>query len=212
MSPASYEFMKTVGTTIRSAGFRTALVMPPFTQDIAHMGVTSKQIGDISVGYSYVVVMTYDFSMPSSESPGPLAPLPWVQMAARYFTDICGLREKVLLGLNFYGIDFALGDKTRASNRHIVAHEFVNLLQTQDVQVNWHEAYKEHYFIYEQHSQQENAESEEEGTKQGEKTHVMFYPTRSSIRERVNLARDTNCGGIAIWDIGQGLNHFFEEF
>lgn len=221
MSQDSYDFIKIIGTTIREAGFRTVLVMPPYTQDVVHMDVSSKQIADMAIGYSYVVVMTYDFSTPASAGPGPLAPTMWMSFTMKYFTEKCGLREKVFLGLNFYGIDFVVGKddtddkKTQPSNnRHIVGHEFIKVLQTRDVEIKWHDSFKEHYFIYEEDGNTESEEEEEEegGAEQKGKQHAILYPTRSSIRERVKLAREVKCGGVAIWDIGQGLNHFFEEF
>lgn len=59
-------------------------------------------------GYS---LMTYDFSSP--QNPGPNAPLKWIHSVMQVLlhgTDSSSqtLAQKIFIGLNFYGNDFAL--------------------------------------------------------------------------------------------------------
>jgi spore germination protein YaaH len=35
-----------------------------------------------------------------------------------------------------------------------------------------------------------------------------FYPSLSSIEERLNLVEQEQLGGVGIWELGQGLNDF----
>jgi spore germination protein YaaH len=138
--------------------------------------------------------MTYDFSVPRSGPPGPMAPLSWCESVLRFFVDECGLGSQVLLGLNFYGADFAKGS---SSGRHIVGHEYIALLEEYESDVAWVEEFGEDAFTYE--SSPEMAE------------HLVFYPTPRSVRARLQLARRSGSGGVAIWELGQGLPYLMNE-
>lgn len=191
----AFALVQDLGTALRDAGLRTALVLPPYGRDIPQMGIISSALRDLAIAYSYFIVMTYDFSTPASE-PGPIAPISWVRTIATYLTRTCELGDKVFLGLNFYGVDFVRdGEVPHPGTRHIVGDQVLDLLRTYDPDLIWQDNYKEHFFAY----------SDQNGR------HVVFYPTRHSIANRLKVAKEIGCGGVAIWDLGQGLEHFFEE-
>lgn len=68
-------------------------------------------LSDVVHGFS---LMTYDYSSP--QNPGPNAPLPWVQQClqqlfpsgSREAATNSDYREKVLMGINFYGNDYII--------------------------------------------------------------------------------------------------------
>lgn len=191
------KMVRQLGEGIRLDSIPTILVLPPFVRDVPQWGVTTEGISDLSMGFSHFIVMTYDYTTPGSHA-GPLAPLDWVHTVGKYLAKDCQLGGKLLLGLNFYGIDFVQGEnkETKTKDRHIVGDEVIRMIAEHQSQPLWIDKFGEHAFSYEKDDEH----------------HVVFYPTRQSIRERVKIASELDCGGVAIWDIGQGLHHFFDAF
>lgn len=135
-------------------------------------------------------VMTYDFSGPNH--PGPNAPAPWIDStlaSLRRMSEDSDAAPEVLLGLNFYGNDYTLPQGGGA----IVGHQCVALLEKYKPSITWDKKSEEHYFMYDG----EDAK------------HVVFYPTLASVSARLNTANKVG-SGISIWEIGQGLEYFFD--
>lgn len=188
----SLKLVRRLGLSLRELDLISVLVLPPYGQDVAQHGVTDKRMGDLGIAYSYFVIMTYDFTTPGKAA-GPMAPSSWVRAVGEYICQKSSLGEKVLLGINFYGVDFVHEGE---GSRHIVGHEIIELVQRYKPEMVWLPSVEEHAFQY-----------SNDGVHR-----VVFYPSRMSISKRLAVANDTGCGGVAIWDLGQGLDHFFEEF
>jgi chitinase domain-containing protein 1 len=182
------EFVVALGEGLQAAGVKTVLVLPPF-HNVHQAQMTTADFERTSTAYDFYVVMTYDFA----GMRGPIAPLNWCEQVARFYVDECSLGRKVLLGLNFYGLDFA--HRNRTDTRHIVGHEFVSLVKEMESSVAWLDDFAEDAFGYESEAGVERA---------------VFYPTFRSVQARVNLAQRVGCGGVAIWELGQGLPWLFD--
>lgn len=175
---------------------------PSFTR--MHYDLISRFIDGVSV-------MTYDAS--SAESPGPNAPLPWVNASisallvplplkpdispeAAEFAATLDSREataaKVAMGLNFYG-GFYRGP---GDGGPVVGHEALGILDTARPRLVWDEEAAEHV-----------AKIPAPGNR--DMKHLLFYPTLASIQARLDLAQKLGTG-IAIWEIGQGLDYFYD--
>lgn len=193
----TFRTLRRFGIHLRDADLHTVLVLPPYAQPVESHGVNPDSMRELSIGYSQFIAMTYDYTTPGAKKPGPIAPSAWVRAVAKFLATDCELEDKVLIGLNFYGVDFApRGVHRGGEDRHIVGHEVIALLKQHQPELIWVEEAQEHAFVY----------------KDDEKRRIVFYPTRQSIAERLSIAEETGCGGVAIWDLGQGLDHFFEEF
>lgn len=184
--------LRDLGRRLSTAGLRSILVFPPYDEaSIKQSGTSSEHINVLNDGYDYFVVMTYDFSSPGG-NPGPMAPLAWVERVGSFFATSCRLGSKVLLGINFYGLEFS----KRGNGRHIIGHEYLSLLRQYKPAINWHPQFGEHHFVY----------------NNGKDDRVVFYPTLRSVKARVDLAEKLGCGGVAVWELGQGIPWLFEAF
>lgn len=76
----------------------------------------------------------------------------------------------------------------------ITGREYLSLLEEHKPVLHWEEKSEEHVFIY----------ANDKGIK-----HAVFYPSLMSISKRLEEARLSGTG-ISIWEIGQGLDYFFD--
>ena len=97
--------------------------------------------------------------------------------------------EQVLLGLNFFGNDYIIP----AGGAPIVRHQYLELLKEHEPTLIWDKKTKEHVFEYDV----------------GSSNHEVFYPSLTSIQKRLNLAEKYGLG-ISIWELGQGLDYFYD--
>ncbi|XP_028794716.1 chitinase domain-containing protein 1-like [Neltuma alba] len=149
-------------------------------------------LSEVVDGFS---LMTYDFSSP--HNPGPNAPLKWIQFTLSLLLGTPGhraqsLANKILLGINFYGNDFSLS--RGSGGRAILGRDYLSLLEKHRPVLQWDENSGERFFFY---------IDDEDGKR------VVFYPSLKSISLRLEEARLWGCG-ISIWEIGQGLDYFFD--
>ncbi|KAM0912691.1 hypothetical protein ACQ4PT_012656 [Festuca glaucescens] len=149
------------------------------------------QLADSVDGFS---LMTYDFSGP--QNPGPSAPLKWIQYSLTTLLPAkgsasSGFSHMIFLGINFYGNDFLLSKGGAGSS--ITGRDLVHLLEKYRPSLQWDDKSSEHFFTY-----------SDEGVR-----HAVFYPTLMSLSVRLDEAQDWGTG-LSIWEIGQGLDYFFD--
>ncbi|XP_016982105.1 chitinase domain-containing protein 1 [Drosophila rhopaloa] len=171
---------------------RLILVIPPFRKDTGnlfgekHMDKLYKHIFAFSL-------MTYDFS--SVQRPGANAPLYFVRKAVETIapegcTDMAAKRAKILMGLNMYGNDY-----TPDGGGPITFSQYLDLVRHVKKHLTYDERDVENFFEI----------------KNQDGRHIVFYPTLYSINERIKLAQELGTG-ISIWELGQGLNYFYDLF
>ena len=104
-------------------------------------------------------------------------------------------RARILLGLNFYGFAY-----TAEGGGHILGRDFVEHLKKvpKTAKLKWDKDAAEHFV--------------EIRFKSGSKPkQTLFFPTLNSIQARIDLAQRLGTG-ISIWEIGQGLDYFYDLF
>ncbi|KAL2613898.1 hypothetical protein R1flu_025590 [Riccia fluitans] len=200
----------------KSALFQFILVIPPPSGNPADPNVftTSDMIylKDAVDGFS---LMTYDYS--NAYVPGPNAPLAWMSQCLHVLlpkgqgkkgerastkdklisSEITSrdpdVARKTLMGLNFYGNDYVMPQGGGA----VVGREYISLLAQHKPILTWDDASHEHYFSYSKVEMMQKT------------LHKVYYPSLQSLAVRIQEAERWGVG-ISIWEIGQGLEYFFD--
>lgn len=127
--------------------------------------------------------------------------------------EVAAKRAKILMGFNLYGNDF-----TPDGGGSIVGGQFIELVKHVKGRLRIDEGNVENFFeakwvskriYYIWRSIQCEIVVYDFRTPSGR--HTVFYPTLYSINERIKLARDLGTG-ISLWELGQGLDYFYDLF
>uniref|UniRef100_A0A8D8GDF6 Chitinase domain-containing protein 1 n=1 Tax=Culex pipiens TaxID=7175 RepID=A0A8D8GDF6_CULPI len=178
--------------TLTEGGFECILVIPPARKETYDL-FSKRHFETLVPVVSAFSLMTYDYS--TVQRPGANGPLYWVKNAVQHICpdsadNLKEKRAKILLGLNLYGSDY-----TPNGGQPIIGHEYLALLKHLKGHLTFDEHDVENFF--------------EVKTSNGR--HMVFYPTLFSINERLKLARELGTG-ISLWELGQGLDYFYDLF
>lgn len=184
--------VKEICETLTSGGFECILVIPPARKETYDL-FSRRHFETLVPVVSGFSLMTYDYS--TVQRPGANGPLYWVRNAIQHICpdsaeNLKEKRAKILLGLNLYGSDY-----TPNGGQPIIGHEYLALLKHLKGHLTFDEHDVENFF--------------EVKTSNGR--HMVFYPTLFSINERLKLARELGTG-ISLWELGQGLDYFYDLF
>ena len=165
----------------------------------------NKQIWDvprIAQTVDYVVVMAYDFHRRSSPQAGPVAPLfggkdKWDTDIHQHLREYLRYmpREKILLGIPFYGYGWQTESHSPQSNSYpdtgfTATYSYVqNLFLDQEVnnlQTGWDDTALCPYVSYEK----------------DDKIFMIYYEDKTSISYKVEYVKQLDLAGVAIWAIG----------
>ncbi|XP_038896583.1 chitinase domain-containing protein 1 [Benincasa hispida] len=203
MRNLALQFIKQLGNALHSEIESTRskqplqlvyVIGPPHSETLEDHEFGPEDMQSLTGAVDGFSLMTYDYSGP--HNPGPNAPVNWIRSTLRLILgtkDISLVQHKaskIFLGINFYGYDFSLSGGGGA----ITGRDYVSLLEKYEPVVQWEDISSEHFFLYADYNRNK---------------HAVFYPSLKSIFIRLEEARSFGTG-ISIWEIGQGLDYFFD--
>ncbi|KAJ8540067.1 hypothetical protein K7X08_026456 [Anisodus acutangulus] len=170
------------------------VIGPPRTDKLQEHDFGPEELQALYDAVDGFSLMTYDHSSPYN--PGPNAPLKWIRSTLHFLVGAGskGRRsaEKIFVGINFYGNDFVLSGGLGGGP--IISHEYLSVLEQHKPVIQWEENSAEHFFLYSDNKHVQ---------------HAVFYPTLMSLAMRLEEALSWGAG-ISIWEVGQGLEYFFD--
>ena len=146
----------------------------------------------------FIIIMGYDYHLPTSQVAGPIAPLYSVggsHSVSRTVDSLSGKVpfQKVVLGVPFYGYEWATygkywGSQTIPGSGALASYKRVKKLleDRNDIKTNWDVRTQTPWLVY----------IEEGSIKQ------IHYEDSRSIAAKVGFVRDHSMAGIAIWALG----------
>ncbi|CAJ0559869.1 unnamed protein product, partial [Mesorhabditis spiculigera] len=157
------------------------LIVPvgaPLSNKMEMTGIFTPDMFKMMPNVDYVQVMTYDYHGTIG-----VAPYPWVENTIRLLVENVPERAKdLMIGLNHYG--YLYNDQQMDP---VQRERFLEKLKEKNARLEWDDIVKEHRLI----------------TSEGR----IYYPSLTSVESRIKLAKAYDVG-IAIWELGQGLNYF----
>ncbi|KAG2524888.1 hypothetical protein JM16_004757 [Phytophthora kernoviae] len=177
------DMLQHMGRAFQEAQKMLILVLTKSSNDVnlrGELAVTHEIFAELAPLVHRFSMNAYDF-----RTPGPNAPYSWLKATLEKMSPL--QRQKILLGIPFYGYD---------NNDPIIGRTYIESLKENDVaKIRWDATAHECQHVY---------------TSVGTGSpHVVFYPCLQFLQDRLALYQEFDVGA-AIWELGQGLDFFYD--
>ncbi|CAH8478784.1 unnamed protein product [Schistosoma turkestanicum] len=143
------DFVIRLADNLHSNGKLSVLVIPPpVHHDVIEGRFAQGNFKQMADYIDYFSLMTYDYSLP--HRPGPNSPLSWVEecidrLVPKNSLNEAKLRKKILVGLNFYGVDYL---PKKLTGEPVRGSEVIEIVEKYQSNFKWHEQWAEHSLSY----------------------------------------------------------------
>jgi len=190
------QFLEALADKLHAINKEIIIVITPIPQDSKKkplfdqidFAMLSKKLDGFSL-------MTYDYA----PHHGANSPKEWAEDNVKLFLSYYrsddpnpgAISQKLFMGIPFYGYKSSNKDQQA---HPVVGHEYLKLLEShKDQKIIWNEMTHEHSLVYLEKGNQI----------------VVTYPSLLFIDERLQVAKEQKVS-ISIWEIGQGLDYFYD--
>ncbi|WKZ31216.1 MAG: glycosyl hydrolase family 18 protein [Candidatus Dojkabacteria bacterium] len=143
-----------------------------------------QQWDDIARHVDQLRIMTYDYTSPSGEIPGPIAPTDWMIAVMEYAVTKVP-REKLWMGVHLYSYEW----QSSGDNKSYFRETVKSVLDSEDAEPYYDMQTNEAIAAY--------------NCRDTEIECILYYPTRESIEARKKIAQYFKIAGVAYWSLGK---------
>ena len=176
----------------------TVSIPPVYDRDeAAQSGFWVYDHGEIIDHVDQMRIMAYDFSV---NSPGPIAPLEFVQRSIDGVTEVTETPEKLVLGVPAYGRNWPESTSGDCEGRNLPGRTAVTtrtvdeLIERRDATPEYDDDAGEYSFEYELRVGGDRSDCMQQ--------RVVHYVDADGIRQRMDLARTAGWSGASLWALG----------
>lgn len=197
-SPAWIAFVTELAEALAAEGRTLTVTVPPVygpgRSDAAGYWVYDH--ASLARVADQVRIMAYDFS---TATPGPIAPLAWVQRVIDAVVEVTGRPDKVVLGIPVYGYNWATGSNRPCPDSAegrvgVTARTVGDLIERRGLNPVYDDANGEWAAVY-------NVEVSD-GTTTCVQARRVHWVDGAGAAARVRLAQQAGLGGVALWALG----------
>lgn len=177
-------FLIEISTRLKAKGYLCTIDVPAKSRE----NLTSSWNGwcdyaEIGRYCDIVMIMTYD-EHEGSSGPGPISSVQMCDRTLAYATSVMP-KEKVYLGLPFYGYDWPQKGKGGVTSPRY--EKTMQQVKDKSILVNWDREAKCPWYTY----------SDDNGN-----TRTCYYEDARSIAAKLEIGRRHDVGGVCIWSLG----------
>jgi spore germination protein YaaH len=191
-------FVAELGERLRADGKVLTVSIPPIYdgERTDASGYWVYDHGAIAPHVDRIRVMGYDFSV---ATPGPIAPLEWVQSAIDGVVGATGDPSKVVLGVPAYGRNWVTATSGTCpadapGTTAVTARTADDLIATRGAAPVFDEVTGESTLTYQL--------ALDDGVTSCVQTRVVHYVDAAGVRARMDLAREAQLAGVSLWAFG----------
>ncbi|KAG2177001.1 hypothetical protein INT43_007655, partial [Umbelopsis isabellina] len=187
------QLLKELSIGLHQEGLELLVVLPPVRDDISKEIMSAEVFAALGQIVDRFSLMSYDYSS-GNPAGGPSSPIDWIEDNIEHLTNEDN-RHKLLVGINMYAMSYKEGEAPEAKVMNSVL-DIIREMHEDGTTVDlvWDKENEEHNFQV----------SQDDGLTEGP---TIWLPTPKYIKSRVHLAEDWGVG-LALWEVGQGLDGF----